>query len=67
VEPDVLEPKVDVNITKDGQKSGRKGRPFNSQKIFDKIMYYINKNVFDNDQLTNLGNSILDKISIGKQ
>ena len=66
VEPDVLEPEVNVDITPDRQKSGRKGRPFNSQKIFDKIMYYINKNVFDNDQLTNLGNSILDKITITK-
>lgn len=66
VQPDVLEPEIDVNITQDKQKSGRKGRPFNSQKIFDKIMYYLNNNVFDNDQLTNLGNSILDKITITK-
>jgi hypothetical protein len=66
VEPDVLEPEVDVDITQGRQKSGRKGRPFNSQKIFDKIMYYINNNFFDDEQLTNLGNSILDKITITK-
>lgn len=48
-----------VNI----KKSGFKGRPVNSQKVFDKIKYYVERGFFNKDQLYLLGNLILDKLS----
>jgi hypothetical protein len=49
----------DVNV----KKSGFKGRPVNPQKVFDKIKYYVERGIFNKDQLYFLGNLILDKLS----
>lgn len=49
----------DVNV----KKSGFRGRPLDPQKVFDKIKYYVERDILDEKQLYSLGELILSKIS----
>lgn len=45
------------------KKSGFRGRPLDPQKVFDKIKYYVERDILDEKQLYSLGELILSKIS----
>ena len=45
------------------KKSGFRGRPLDPQKVFDKIKYYVERDILNKEQLYFLGELILNKIS----
>lgn len=45
------------------KKSGFRGRPLDPQKVFDKIKYYVERDILSKEQLYFLGELILNKIS----
>lgn len=61
-QPVIDTPDVEVDSL-NVKKSGFRGRPLDPQKVFDKIKYYVERDILSKEQLYFLGELILNKIS----
>jgi hypothetical protein len=62
IQPVIDTPDVEVGNV-NVKKSGFRGRPLDPQKVFDKIKYYVERDILNKEQLYFLGELILNKIS----